>query len=54
MVRRLPIKAIRLDRKTIVAEVLSGTLADMEAEWRSGLETLKSELRAEASPAKWE
>src|SRR5579859_4747125 len=41
-----------LGRKTITAEVVSGTLADMKAEWQRYMTGLKSELRQKPAPEK--
>jgi hypothetical protein len=46
--------AKRIGRTTILAEVRSGTLADMEAEWRRGLEEIKKDLRREPGSQKAE
>ena len=39
-----------LRRKTITAEVIPSTLADMEAEWQRYLKGLKLELRQKLAP----
>jgi hypothetical protein len=36
----------KLRRRTIEAEVVLGTYADMDAEWKKGLEAVKADLRA--------
>jgi|SRR5882724_5443136 len=41
-----------LGRKTILAEVIPGTLADMEAEWQRYLTALKSELAPKSAGKK--
>jgi hypothetical protein len=41
--------AIRLGRKTILAEIIPGTRAEMEAAWRRYLEALKSNLAGGSS-----
>jgi hypothetical protein len=39
-----------MDRKTIMAEIVPGTLADMEAEWQRYMTRLKSELQQKPAP----
>jgi len=41
-----------MGRKTITAEVVPGTFADMEAEWKRYMTELKSELGQKAAPKK--